>query len=467
MNYYLAIDIGASGGRHIMGQVKDGHLSLEEIYRFDNAMTERGGRLCWNIPLLFEHVTKGIKTCHEKGYIPKSIGVDTWGVDFVLIDSEDRIVGDTLAYRDARTAGMDAEVERTISQKELYGRTGIQKSLFNTIYQLAATKKQSPDVFERAETLLMLPDYINYLLTGVKGAEYTNASTTGLLGAAKRDWDFELIKMLGFPEHIFLPLSKPGTAVGAFSDRIKTQMGFDSEVVLPATHDTASAFMAVPASSENSVYLSSGTWSLMGIELTEPLVSDTGMRANFTNEGGYDYRYRYLKNIMGLWLVQSVRRDALGRYSYTEMAEMAREGEGFSETVDVNDHEFMAPANMTDAVNRVLARDGKPLPKSLGETLHCIYNSLAESYAESVNDLKRITGREFDGINVVGGGSRDSYLNELTAKATGLTVIAGPSEATAVGNLCAQMIAGNEFSNLKDAREAVARSFDLTYFKPD
>ena len=465
-NTYLAIDIGASGGRHFAGQIEDSRLILHEVYRFDNAMIERGGRLCWDIPLLFSHVINGLKACSAAGFTPKSVGVDTWGVDFVLLDSNDRVIGDAVAYRDPRTNGMDSEVERVISSGALYQRTGIQKSLFNTIYQLMAVKKQNPEYLERAKTLLMLPDYINFLLTGEKCAEYTNASTTALLDVGKKDWDFELIGMLGLPERIFPHIEKPGTSLGGFCDKVREQTGFSCEVILPATHDTASAFMAVPASGEDSVYLSSGTWSLMGVELTRPLLSEAGMLANFTNEGGYEGRYRYLKNIMGLWLIQSIRRELNAGYSYGALADLAREGEAFCETVDVNDHEFMAPDSMTDAVHRVLSRDNKKLPASLGETLHCVYNSLAESYAGSVKDLRVITRRDFTTVNVVGGGSRDSYLNELTAKVTGLRVLAGPSEATAVGNLSAQMIAGGEFANLLEARRAISDSFEPGIFEP-
>ncbi len=465
MNAYLAIDIGASSGRHILGYVEDGRIHLKETYRFDNHLLERDGHLCWDLMDLYAHVLEGIRVSGEISK-PKTVGIDTWGVDFVLLDADDRVIGDTVSYRDSRTDGMDEIIERILPFEKQYEKSGIQKFLFNTIYQLMAIQKQSPDSLKRAKTMLLIPDYLNYLLTGVKRTEYTNASTTALLDAWKKDWNFELIEQLGFPKEMFLPISKPGSTVGSFSSDTVGKVGFDCEVLLPATHDTGSAFMAVPAKSGNAVYLSSGTWSLLGIERMEPLITEAGRKANFTNEGGYDYRYRYLKNYMGLWMIQSVRRDTGKIYSYGDIADMARGGAGYQEIVDVNDKAFTAPKNMADAVEEVLSRDGKPLPKTLGETLYCIYRSLAECYANGIRNLETITGKTFSEINIVGGGSQDSYLNELTAKATGLPVIAGPTEATAIGNLLAQMIAGGEFKDLSEARDAVAKTFEVKTFLP-
>ena len=268
--YYLAIDIGASSGRHILGSVEDGKMILEEIYRFDNKQVHLNGHDCWDMDNLWNGILGGLKVCKSLGKIPATVGIDTWAVDYVLLDAEDRMVGDAVAYRDGRTEGMDAVVEALIPARELYERTGIQKQLFNTIYQLTALKREHPEQLEQARSLLMIPDYFNFLLTGVKRQEYTNATSTNLVHAAKKEWDLELIARLGLPEGLFGELSMPGTVVGTFTQAIAQEVGFDATVILPATHDTGSAFLAVPARDERAAYLSSGTWSLLGVENAEP-----------------------------------------------------------------------------------------------------------------------------------------------------------------------------------------------------
>ena len=307
--YYLAIDIGASSGRHIIAEIVDGKIVLEEVYRFWNGMDDVDGSLCWDVDRLFHEIVTGIKKCKEIGKIPSYMGIDTWGVDYVLLDKEDHILGKTYGYRDSRTNGMDDEVYKIIPEKELYQRTGIQKAIFNTIYQWMAVKKNNPEHMEAAETMLFIPDYFNYKLTGVKVNEYTEASTGQLLNPETKDWDYELIEMLGFNKNMLCPITKPGTKVGNFTAEIQKEVGFDCEVILPATHDTGSAVLAVPTNDDNGLYISSGTWSLLGVERMEADCSLRSMEENFTNEGGYDYRFRYLKNIMGLWMIQSVKKE--------------------------------------------------------------------------------------------------------------------------------------------------------------
>jgi len=466
VDYFLAIDIGASSGRHILGHFKDGKIRLEEIYRFENSIKIKDNKLCWDLKAIFDNILNGLKKCKELNKIPKSLGIDTWGVDFILLDSENKIIGDSVSYRDSRTQGMDTEVQKYISDSELYAKTGIQKQIFNTIYQLMAIKTQNPEHINKAESFLMIPDYLNFLLTGVKTNEYTNATTTGLVNAKSKDWDRGIINCLGFPKKLFVGLSMPKTIVGELKEDIKNKVGFNCQVILPATHDTGSAFLAVPARDENAVFISSGTWSLIGVENSVPITNEESRRLNFTNEGGFDYRFRYLKNIMGLWIIQSIRKDLGKKYSFAELEEMA-EKSSFDSIIDVNDQRFLSPHNMIDAVKSYLTDTRKPTPANLGELMQCVYKSLATSYNDSIQSLKKITKRDFTSINIVGGGSRDKYLNKLTAKITGLPVFAGPGEGTALGNIIVQMMAFGVMPDLKTARESIVRSFDITKYDPN
>ncbi len=456
--YYLAVDIGASGGRHILGHLEDGRMVLEEVYRFPNGMKKQDGSLCWDLDHLFEEIKTGLKKCKTEGKIPYSMGIDTWAVDYVLLDKEDRILGKTYGYRDSRTKGMDQKVYECIPEPELYRRTGIQKQMFNTIYQLMAVKEYHPEYLEQAKTFLMLPDYFHFLLTGKKCSEYTNATSSQLVNARTRDWDWELIERLGYPDRMFLPLSQPGTFAGTFSEEVEKEVGFSCRVVLPATHDTASAVMAVPCLEENCLYISSGTWSLMGTELPAAVCSEESRNRNFTNEGGYEYRYRYLKNIMGLWMIQSVRHELKDSYSFGQLCQMAEETD-FPSRVPVNDQAFLAPDQMIPAIQEVCRNLGQPVPETPGELAAVIYKSLADSYGETAEEIEALTGKHYDTIYIVGGGSNASYLNRLTAQASGRRILAGPAEATAIGNLMAQMIANREFDGLFEARACVKRSF--------
>lgn len=460
-NYYLAVDIGASSGRHILGHVEDGKMLIEEIYRFDNGMKNRNGKLLWDVEHLFSEIVNGMKKCKECGKIPTSMSIDTWAVDYVLLDKDDKVLGDTYGYRDNRTANMDEKIYEIVPEKELYAKTGIQKQIFNTVYQLMAVKQQTPELLNNARTFLMLPDYFQFLLTGNKMSEYTNATSTQLVSPQGKQWDKELIRSLGYPEEIFLPLQMPGTKVGNLLNNIQEEVGYDCEVVLCASHDTASAVMAMPVTEGEGLYISSGTWSLMGVESDKAHCDEESRLANFTNEGGYDYRYRYLKNIMGLWMIQSVRHEMGDRYSFAELCEMAEQSKDFSSRVDVNDQCFLAPANMTEEIRAYCRRTGAQVPESAGEIAAVIYQSLADCYAKTVKELEENIGQTYDNIHIIGGGSNAAYLNQLTANATKKTVYAGPGEATAVGNLMAQMIKTGELKNLAAARKCVFESFDI------
>ncbi len=475
-NYYLAIDMGASSGRHILGSYEDGKLHLEEVYRFDNVQKTVNGHDCWDTEHLWNSILEGLKVCKALGKIPKSVGIDTWGVDFVLVTEDGQVIGDPVAYRDERTAGMDVEVEKTISFRQLYGRTGIQKASFNTIYQLMALKKEHPEQLQQADRLLFTPDYYNYKLTGIMANEYTIASTSGLLRAEDKTWDLELIGMLGLPEKIFRPLAMPGTVLGGFTREVQDMVGFNAQVVLPATHDTGSAFLAIPAVDEQAVYISSGTWSLLGVENPMPITTAQSHDENFSNEGGAWGRYRYLKNIMGLWMIQSVRRELNGvayvqgkqlrtesakKWSFQELIREAQKEQDFGSTVDVNKDRFLSPESMMEAIRAECAQTGQDVPENVGQIMQCIYNSLALCYRDAIRGLEKITGRQFTSINIVGGGCQDQYLNEMTRRYTGLPVYAGPVEGTAIGNLIVQMVSDGQLADLSDARAAIRKSFDI------
>lgn len=462
--YYLAIDIGASSGRHILGHMEDGKMVLEEIHRFPNGMREKDGHKCWDTEALFSAIVEGMKKCKEAGKIPVSMGIDTWAVDFVLLDKEDRMIGNAVGYRDSRTAGMDEKVYEIIPEESLYGRTGIQKQIFNTIYQLMAVKEQHPEALEQAESMLMIPEYFNFLLTGKKAAEYTNASTTQLVSPETKDWDYELIGMLGYPKRIFQKIEKPGTVLGSLTEELQREVGFDCKVILPATHDTGSAVMAVPTNEDNTIYISSGTWSLMGTELKEANCSAESKLHNFTNEGGYDYRFRYLKNIMGLWMIQSVRKELAPDQGFGEICEAASKT-AITSLVDCNADRFLAPENMTEEVQAACRENGEQVPEGIAEVASVIYNSLAKCYAQTITEIEEMSGVTYDSIHVVGGGANAAYLNELTAKATGKTVYAGPTEATAIGNLTAQIITAGELSDLQEARKCIFDSFEIKIYR--
>lgn len=462
--YYLAVDIGASSGRHMLASMKDGKMQLEEVYRFPNGMDNRNGTLCWDVERLFTEIKNGLKKCKEIGKIPVSMGIDTWGVDYVLLDKDDKILGDTVGYRDSRTEGMDGKVYEIISQDDLYARTGIQKQIFSTIYQLMAVKQSHPEYLEQAETILMIPDYFHYLLTGVKKNEYTEATTGQLISPKTNDWDYELIDMLGYNSKMFLPVSMPGTVVGDFTEEVQKEVGFNCMVVLPATHDTGSAVLAVPTNDDDAVYISSGTWSLMGIERKEADCSMASMKANFTNEGGYDHRFRYLKNIMGLWMIQSVKKEFTEDLSFAQICEMASK-ETIPSIVDCNDDCFLAPKSMIEAVQKFCRDTDQQVPETVGEISSVIYNSLAKCYGDTVKEIEDITGKKYSTIYVVGGGSNAGYLNELTAKYTGRKVSAGPSEATAIGNIIVQMLRDGVFASLPEARTCVKESFDVKMYE--
>lgn len=462
--YFLAIDIGASSGRHILGSYENEKLVLEEIHRFPNGLDKVDGKLCWDVDRLFNEIVAGMKKCKEIGKIPESVGIDTWGVDFVLLDENDQVIRPTVGYRDHRTDGMDTELYKIIPEDELYARTGIQKAIFNTIYQLMALKVQNPEQLNKAKTMLMIPDYFHWKLSGKKVQEYSEATTGQLINPHTRDWDYELIEMIGLNKEIFQKVYMPGEKIGNLTKEIQEIVGYDCAVVLPPTHDTASAVMAVPSNADDVCYISSGTWSLMGVELDTPNCGPESKEANFTNEGGYDGKITYLANIMGLWMIQSVRNKLAPDMGYGELCDLASK-ETITSTVDAQDEAFLSPDDMEEAIKKYCADNNLEVPQTLPQLACVIYNSLAKCYAAKLKEIEKLTSKKYGSINIIGGGANAKYLNELTAKYAGVTVYAGPGEATALGNILTQMIGDGTFKDLKEARECVAKSFEIKEYK--
>lgn len=451
MKYCLAIDMGASSGRHILGFIEDGKLKLEEIYRFENGIIDIDGTLCWDINKLFEEIKNGLKECKKLSKIPETVAIDTWGVDYVLLDKDKKEILPAVAYRDPRTLQIPEEIDKIIPRKELYERTGIQATNYNSIYQLYCDKKSGK--LQNAEYFLMMPEYFSFKLTGEFRNEYTLSTTGGLVNTQTFERDEEILEKLGIPKKIFTPLSLPGTVVGNLSDEVKEELGFDTTVILCASHDTASA-VASCSVGDNGIYISSGTWSLIGTENAQPVTCEKAMESGFTNEGGIEHRYRFLENIMGMWLFQNIRKNLDKKYTYDEMMQMAMESD-FTEYINPNAEEFLAPENMVEAIRNYLNKPELPI----GDVLNSVYHSLAKTYNEAVTVVEEISNKQVDVINIVGGGCKDSYLNSLTEKYTGKKVIAGPVEATAAGNLMVQLMYLDKELDLVSARELIKNSF--------
>ena len=459
MATYLAIDIGASSGRHIIGRIRDGKIEEKEIYRFTNGAKEQDGHLIWDIEHLVEEILNGLKAAGEGGEAPDYIGIDTWGVDYALLDENDARIGEIFCYRDGRTAPAVEALHKIMPFSALFARTGIQFQPFNTLYQLAADKASGK--LDKAKSFLMLPCYLSFLLTGVKKQEYTNATTTGMVNTETHTWDSEILAAANLPAHLFGELTQPGTVLGPLTDEIAARVGYRATVVLPATHDTASAVLAAPLAAP-APYISSGTWSLLGIEQPIAHTDAQSLAVNYSNEGSLNFTFRYQQNIMGLWMLQSIRRELNAEreepISFGEISDMASSviGEG---TVDVNHPDFLAPKSMIETV-----RAHAPWAVTTAQVIRCVYDSLAACYAKSISDMEATVGQHYDTLHIIGGGSRDTLLNELTAAATGKHILTGPTEATALGNLLMQMIAAGELKDLNEARALIRNSVELGIF---
>jgi len=465
----LAFDFGASSGRAIIATYENGRIALKEIHRFSNDPVMIRGTLYWDLPRLFHEVKQGIiKAMQDGGF--ESIGIDTWGVDFGLIDKKGRIIDNPIHYRDERTEGMMEAAFEKVPKEELYGATGTQLMRINTLFQLYALAQKDPELLERADKLLLMPDLFTYLLTGVKRAEYTEVSTTNMLNPNKGGWDLDICEKLGIPARLLPEIIETGDTYGTLSPEICQELGCPAvPVIAVATHDTGSAVVATPAATENFIYISCGTWSLFGTELPKPVINETSAKYNFTNEGGFGRTTRLLKNIMGLWLIQEIRRQWIKEgtdCSFGEIAQWAMDAKPMTCFVDPDDAAFELPGNYPARVQEFCKKTGQTVPQTKGEIARCVYESLAMKYRYTFRRLEEITGRKYEAIHMIGGGTQSTLLCQMTADACRVPVIAGPVEATAMGNAVVQMMALGEIKDVWDGRKVVAASEELKHYEP-
>jgi rhamnulokinase len=470
MTKLLAFDLGAESGRAVLGQFDGRQLRLEVIARFANEPVWTLDSLHWDVLRLYHDMLESLRKCAAEYGGVDSLGVDTWGVDFALLGRGGGLLGNPRHYRDPHTEGVVEAAFARVPRAEVFRQTGIQFMRFNTLFQLLALQRDRSPLLDAAETLLFMPDLFHYFFTGLKVNEFTDASTSQMLDPATKSWAFRLVKAFGLPERILGTLVQPGTVLGPLRPGIVKETGLNpARVIAPASHDTAAAVAAVPASGPSWAYISSGTWSLMGVELAAPLADDRALAANFTNEGGVGGTVRFLKNIMGLWLVQECRRAwerAGTTYSYDALSRMAEAAPPFVSVMDPDDASFILPPNMPAALADYCRRTGQPAPADAGATVRCALEGLALRYRWVLDKLENLTGKKLETIHVVGGGSQNALLCQLTADACNRPVLAGPVEATAIGNLLVQAIGLGVLDSLADAREVVRRSFNVKTYTP-
>ena len=465
----LAFDFGASSGRAIIGCFDGDKITLEEVHRFSNDPVSVGGTVYWDVLRLFYEIKQGIVKAKIAGGFD-SIGIDTWGVDFGLIDSEGKLMENPVHYRDTRTAGLVEESFKTMPKEKLYGITGIQFMELNTLFQLISLKKYRPWMLERADKMLFMPDLFAYMLTGKMCAEYSIASTSQLIDLETKSWSEEILDAFGIKKSLFAPLVKPGTVLGELSKEICEECGVDPVPVISVCgHDTQSAITSVPCEDGDFAFLSSGTWSLFGTELDRPIVNETSMNINITNEGGFDDSTGFLKNIIGLWLIQESRRQWKREgeeYSYADLEKLALAAEPFKCFIDPDAPEFVPHGNIPERVREFCRRTGQYVPETVGEVMRCIYESLAMKYRLTFEKLRECTKRDYPVIHVIGGGTKDGLLCQMTANSCDRTVKAGPIEATVMGNVAVQLMSDGSVDNIGQARKIIADSSELKIFEP-
>ncbi len=473
---FLAVDMGASSGRHVAGLFDGERLTLEEVHRFDNGPVAAAGHLYWDFLRQWENIVQGLRTAAAKfGGRIKSVGVDTWGVDFGLLGRGDELLGNPHHYRDPRTDGMLDRAFAVVPREEIFAATGLQFMQFNTLYQLLAMKLAGSPLLDVAESLLMMPDLFHWLLTGVKANEFTDATTTQFYDPRRGGWATELLDRFELPTRILGQIVAPGTTLGALRPAVAEATGLSGvQVVVPGTHDTASAVMAVPAASREGqrpdwCYISSGTWSLMGVETPQPVVNEKCRALNFTNEGGVGGTTRLLKNICGLWLVQECRRQwnqAGSNYSWDDLNRQSAAAKPLQSLIDVDDSSFLAPGDMPEAIRTFCRRTGQPIPESHGAIVRCALESLALKYRQVLASLEELIGGRLETIHIVGGGTQNRQLCQMAADACGRRVVAGPIEATAIGNIMLQAVAARAVASIPQAREVIRHSFAVEEYHP-
>ncbi|MFC3802467.1 rhamnulokinase family protein [Cohnella sp. GCM10012308] len=471
----LAFDMGASSGRAYVGELSKEAggartLKVAEMHRFDNDAVRVGKHLHWDILRLLQEIKRGIRKTFQAGYEPRTLGIDTWGVDFGLIDEGGELLGNPYHYRDAQTEGLIEALSERFGAQALFASSGLQFMPFNTVYQLYAMSRSGSAKLAAAKTLLLTPDLLTYLLTGVPACEFTMATTTQLFDPRTRSWNTELMRELGIPETLFLEPVAPGTRIGNLSDEVLEELRIPPvEAVAVGSHDTASAIAAVPAGDEPFAYLVCGTWSLLGTELTEPVLKPETLDMSFSNEGGVGGTYQLLKNIMGLWILQECKRewDENGTpVGYPELALLAESAKPLRSLIDPDDARFYGPSDMTSKIRAYCRETGQPEPRDQGEFARCILESLALRYRQALEQAESLTGRAFAGLHMVGGGIQNKLLCRLSASAIGRPVLAGPAEASAIGNLLLQFVAQGEIADLAEARRLVSASFPVETYEP-
>ncbi len=469
MKKVLAFDLGASSGRGILATFDNGKIEMEEIHRFANNGVNVRGTLYWDVLYLFDQIKQGITKAKLAGGFD-SIGIDTWGVDFGLIDENGDLIGNPVTYRDSRTDTMIDEAGEVLCVEEIYKRTGIQMMNFNTLFQLYYLVKYKRDMINKTDKFLFMPDLLNYFLTGVKKSEYTIASTSQLINPYDKTWDFELAEKFDIPKDIFCDIIKTGDIVGQLTDDICEELGIEPvNVVAVGEHDTASAVVSVPSLEDDFVYISCGTWSLFGTELKDPVITDETFSSNYANEGAYGYNIKFLTNIMGLWLIQESRRAWAKQgqeLSFNDLEQAARKCEPFKCFIDPDYHEFGKPGNLPKRIQEYCERTNQYVPQTVGEIVRCIYESLALKYCLAFTNLKKIANKDFKSIHIVGGGTKDPFLCQMTANACDVLVTAGPIEATALGNIAVQFISLGEIKDIKEARKIIKESANVKEYTP-
>ncbi|MBK8946885.1 MAG: rhamnulokinase [Ignavibacteriae bacterium] len=470
-NKFLAIDFGAESGRAIVGILENNKIRLEEVHRFPNRPVNIHGSLYWNILQLFEELKTGISKAVQKGHVDiQSIAVDTWGVDFGFVTQDNQLLGNPFAYRDSRTNGILEHAFKLMPKKNIYNLTGIQFMQINSAFQLLSMVKSKSEILQNADKLLFMPDLFNFLLTGEKKSEYTISSTSQLLNAKSRKWENKIFNGLKIPKKNMCEIVFPGTKIGNLHPSICNSTGIkEIDVIAVGSHDTASAVAAVPNLNNNCIYISSGTWSLIGVESDMPIINEKSFTSNFTNEGGVGGKIRFLQNVMGMWIIQQLKKEweLEGKsFTYEQLNKIAKNAKPFRCFIDVDSHEFLNPPKMSIAINEYCKNTNQIIPKTKGEYIRSVLESLAVKYKTLIEELISITKKEINIINIVGGGSQNELLNQFTSNCTGLKVIAGPVEATALGNIMVQAISQKRIKDISHGRKIIANSVDLKEYSP-